>query len=81
MEEIFESFKKYLDDSADPEMLKANPNLLDEVHGKIFKRFEEDFAGQPLPENPHEILATKYFEAYLNDEGKAAFFPAGHFPK
>lgn len=78
MKEIIESFKKYLDTSADPEMLKANPNLVEEIHSNIFARFEEDF-GDELPENPHKILAEKYFKPYLNDEGKTTFFPPGHF--
>lgn len=73
MKKVFETFRQYLDDSGDPEMLKANPNLVKEAHDSVFSTVTED-------EITHELLATKYFTAYLNDEGKKKFFPPGFFP-
>lgn len=79
MEQIFETFRIYLDNSADADMLKANPNLVKDVHDGIFSRIREDYKDKELPD--HQTMATKYFAAYVNDLGKAKFFPPGFFPK
>lgn len=73
MEELFAQIQEYLDDSANPEMLKANPNLVKEAHQKVFDRLKADFEGKPVPELKDVIF--QYFGAYLNEKGKTAFFP------